>query len=81
MEANVSHRGVKRKKMQKSATARKLTHGETVAERLAHDERLMATIDRAQEDFDNKRVLTLEQFAKALKSSNKESRGRVVVAR
>jgi len=40
----------------------------------------MATIDRAQEDFDNKRVLTLEQFAKALKSSNKESRGRVVVA-
>lgn len=59
-----------------------MSYGETVAERLAHDEHLMAAIDRAQEDIEKKRVLTLEQFAKALKSQNtKEYRGRVVVPR
>ena len=54
------------KKMGRSATARKLTYGEMVAQRLAHDTNLMASVTQAMKDVSKNKVLTVEEFAQRL---------------
>jgi hypothetical protein len=55
-----------KKAMGYPATVKKPTYGEAVAQRLAHDSKLMASIDQAMVDVANNRMLTLEEFAKAV---------------
>jgi len=64
--------------MTKSAASRKLSHGEILAQRLAHDRNLMASIDKAMQDVEENRVMTVEEFAKALKSERDVSSNRLV---
>lgn len=56
-----------------SSAARPLSHGEKVAQRLAHDEKLMASITEAMEDVRRNRVLTVEEFARRLGVASKDS--------
>ena len=58
--------------MGKTAPAKKITYGEAVARRLAHDPVLMASIDHAMVDVDRHRVLTLEEFAKRVEAKLEE---------
>ena len=66
-----------RKVKMRSAAARPvtrpLTYGERVAQRLAHDENLMASITQAMEDVRKNQVLTVEEFAQRLGVACKDS--------
>jgi hypothetical protein len=68
------HRGTGKKAMGYPATVRKITYGEAVAQRLAHDSDLMASIDQAMVDVAANRMLTLEDFAKALDEKIEDQR-------
>jgi hypothetical protein len=58
--------------MAKTVPAKKITHGEAVAQELAHDAGLMASIDHAMVDVDRHRVLTLDEFAKRVEEKIEE---------
>jgi len=62
----VARRSQNKKMTTRTVTARRMTYGEAVAQRLAHDPQLKTAIDEAMRDVAENRVLTLDQFAKAL---------------
>jgi predicted transcriptional regulator len=64
---SIHHESRGKRHMGKASTARKLTYGEAVAEALAHDKALIASIDRSMADVAADRVITLDEFVERMR--------------